>query len=943
MQIIYKKFGFIHKIKLVLLPINKDKKEMKNNRKAVGLLLMVLLWTPGLAAMAQQLTVNDLVCEYQTNPLGIDVTTPRLSWKLSSDLRNVTQSAYEIAVSTDAAMKKPIYETGKVKSSESVFVEYKGPGLTSRTRYYWRVRVWDNRGNQSAWSATNYWEMALLHPSDWTAKWIKSTNPADTTDGTSPIMRTSFNLSKPVKTARLYVTAHGIYEAYMNGHRIGNECFTPGWTSYNKRLQYQVYDVKPLLVRGSNATGAMLGDGWYRGHLDKYHNVYGVDLALLYQLEITFTDGSQTTINSGDHWKTADGAIRSSSFYNGEVYDTRLERVGWSSGSYDAGKWRPVVALDIDKANLVAPESPAVKKHEIFHPVKLIITPQKDTVIDFGQNLVGWVVLKMKGKAGDIIRLSHAEVLDKYNNFYTLNLRHAKCENTYIIRDDKERVYEPHFTYQGFRYVRISGYHGKIDTANIYAVALYSDMKSTGSLVTSNPLLNQLQHNIQWGQKGNFVDVPTDCPQRDERLGWTGDAQVFSRTAAYNMNVDGFFDKWLKDLRADQRDDGAIPWVVPNMMPKTSAGVAGWSDVSTIVPWNMYLIYGDKRLLAEQYESMKKWVGYIQKTSIDDLWNTGFQFGDWCFYSPSPTDDSGKAAVTDKTLIAEAFYAHSTQLVINAAKVLGKDDDVEKYTELLKKIKKAFLNEYITPNGRTVSSTQTAYLLTLEFDLMPESERPQLAARLVQNIKDYGNHLTTGFLGTPFLCHILTRFGYDNVAYGLLLQDTYPSWLYPVKKGATTIWERWDGIKADGEMQSPSMNSFNHYSYGAIGDWMYRVMAGINTDEKETGYKKIIIAPHLGGNLTLVNANLETIYGRINSEWQLNNDVMDITVTIPANTTAEVVLPKASQANVTESNKPVKDVDAITNIKKEGTDLKLNVGSGTYHFQYNLPKQTAAL
>jgi alpha-L-rhamnosidase len=915
----------------------------RNYSVAFNMLLMLVFVSLSSGAFAQKLTVNSQVCEYQTNPLGIDVTHPRLSWKINSDLRNITQSGYEIRVSTDEGMKKVTYTTGKVKSPQSVFIEYTGPELASRTRYYWQVKVWDNKGNESEWSAVNYWEMGLLHPADWTAQWIKSTNPADSADGASPLFRTAFVLNKPVKSARLYITSHGIYEAYLNGNRIGTDYFTPGWTSYSTRLQYQIYDVKPLLVTGSNATGAMVGDGWYRGHLDKWKNIYGKDLGLLYQLEVTFTDGTKTTVTSDGNWKTADGAIRSSSFYNGEVYDTRLERAGWDLGQYDAGKWQPVAVSNDTKINLIAPESPAIKKHEIFHPLKVIITPQKDTVIDFGQNLVGWVVLKLKGKAGEVIKLNHAEVLDKSNNFYTLNLRHAKCENEYIIRDEKERVYEPHFTYQGFRYVRISGLHGKLDTANIYAVALYSDLKNTGNLVTSNPLLNQLQHNIQWGQKGNFVDVPTDCPQRDERLGWTGDAQAFSLTAAYNMNVAGFFDKWLKDLKTDQRDDGAIPWVIPNMMPKTSAGVAGWSDVSTIVPWNMYLVYGDKHLLAQQYESMKAWVGYIQKTSINDLWNTGFQFGDWCFYSPTPTDDSGKAAVTDKTLIAEAFYANSTQILINTAKVLGRDDDVEKYTELLKKIKKAFLKEYVTPNGRTVSSTQTAYLLTLQFDLLPEDQRQQLAERLVQNIKDYGNHLTTGFLGTPFLCHILTRFGYDDMAYTLLLQDTYPSWLYPVKKGATTIWERWDGIKADGEMQSPSMNSFNHYSYGAIGDWMYRVMAGINTDQKETGYKKIIIAPHPGGNLTMVNANLETVYGHVNSEWQINSNIMNMTVTIPANSTAEVVLPKAAQTDVTEGGKPVKDVDAISNIKKEGADLKLDLGSGTYHFQYTLPKPIATL
>lgn len=906
-------------------------------------LVMCALLLLGFGATAQKLSVGALVCEYQSNPVGIDITKPRLSWKLTSDQRNVMQTAYELKVSTNPDMKNPVYSSGKVKSDNSVFVEYAGPELISRERYYWQVKVWDNKGAASEWSAVNFWEMGLLHPSDWTASWIKSTNPADTADGASPMFRTSFALNKPVRSARLYVTSHGIYEAYINGHKVGNDYFTPGWTSYSTRLQYQVYDVASMLNKGNNAAGAIIGDGWYRGHLDKWKNIYGKDVSLLFQLEVTYTDGTKTSVVTDSNWKTADGAVRSSSLYNGELYDGRMEKSGWESIGYNDSKWLPVSVLDLSKTNLIAPVIGSVKKHEVFHPLKLIITPQKDTVIDFGQNLVGWVVLKVKGKAGDHIKIDHAEVLDKDGNFYTLNLRFARCQNEYILKGNTEETHEPHFTYQGFRYLRIRGYRGAIDTSKIYAVAMYSDIKNTGNLVTSNSLLNQLQHNIQWGQKGNFVDVPSDCPQRDERLGWTGDAQAFSRTAAYNMNVSGFFDKWLLDLAADQREDGAIPWVIPNMMPKTSAGVAGWSDVSTIIPWNMYLLYGDKRVLAQQYESMKKWVGYITGVSVNDLWNTGFQFGDWCFYSPSPTDDSGKAAVTDKTLIAETFYANSTQLIINAAKVLGKTDDVEKYTALLARIKQAFNKEYVTSNGRTVSSTQTAYLLTLAFDMLPENQRQQLAQRLVQNIKDYGNHLTTGFLGTPYLCHILTRFGYDDVAYTLLLQDTYPSWLYPVKKGATTIWERWDGIKADGEMQSPKMNSFNHYSYGAIGDWMYRVMAGVNTDSVSTGYKKIVIAPHPGGNLTLVNANLETVYGHLNSQWQLNNDVMTMDVTVPVNTSAEIVLPKGAQSDVTEGGQPVNGVKTISNVRKEGADLRLNVGSGTYHFQYSIPKTIAKL
>jgi alpha-L-rhamnosidase len=405
-------------------------------------------------------------------------------------------------------------------------------------------------------------------------------------------------------------------------------------------------------------------------------------------------------------------------------------------------------------------------------------------------------------------------VLDKAGNFYTDNLRSAKQQNTYILKGEGEETYEPHFTFQGFRYIKVDGFPGELKPENVSAVALYSDMPVTGTFTSSHPLLNQLQHNIQWGQKGNFLDVPTDCPQRDERLGWTGDAQVFARTAAFNMNVHPFFSKWLKDVAADQAPNGSVPFVVPTVMDQGAGGSAGWADAATIIPWTMYLAYGDKKVLEEQYPSMKAWVGYMEKNSTADLWNKGFHFGDWLFYRPSD-DNDGRAAVTDKYLIAQAFFAHSTQLMINTAKVLGKPDDVALYTRLLDRIKAAFLKEYVTPNGRLVSSTQTAYVLALQFDMLPEALRKGAAEKLVQNIRSYGTHLTTGFLGTPYLCHVLSRYGYTDVAYDLLLQETYPSWLYPVKMGATTIWERWDGQKPDSTFQTPGMNSFNHYAYGA--------------------------------------------------------------------------------------------------------------------------------
>ncbi|MDQ6903513.1 MAG: alpha-L-rhamnosidase, partial [Bacteroidota bacterium] len=426
------------------------------------------------------------------------------------------------------------------------------------------------------------------------------------------------------------------------------------------------------------------------------------------------------------------------------------------------------------------------------------------------------------------------------------------------------------------------------------------------------------------------LDVPTDCPQRDERLGWTGDAQVFSRTATFNMNVNDFFAKWLKDVAADQIN-GSVPFVVPNVLGPNAAGSAGWADVATIVPWNIYLAYGDVKVLEDQYSSMKAWVEYMHGKSINNLWNTGFHFGDWLFYRPED-DNDGRAAVTDKYLIAQCFYAHSTQLLINAARVLHKEDDVAKYSSLLQKIKGAFINEYMTPNGRLVSGTQTAYVLALNFDMLPDTLRTQAAARLAENVKSYDNHLTTGFLGTPYLCEVLTRFGYDSIAYKLLLQPTYPSWLYPVKMGATTIWERWDGIKPDSTFETPGMNSFNHYSYGAIGDWMYRTMVGIDTYKDGVGYKHIKIKPHIGGNFSYASASLQTYYGKVSNGWKVDGNNLTMDTEVPPNTTATIFIPAKNAGDITENGKAISSINGIKVLGTEEGYVKINVGSGKYHF-----------
>lgn len=882
---------------------------------------------------AAQVQLQNIRTEDLTNPIGLDITQPHFSWQLQSEKRNVQQTAYEIKVqdAPKGTSGKATWSTGKIMGDQSIQVPYAGPALMSGKRYQWQVRIWDNNGKASVWSAPAFFQMGMLKPADWKASWIEP-GFEEAPQRPSPLFRKEFSSTKKIRSATAYITAHGLYEAQINGQRIGDAYFAPGFTSYNKRLQYQVYDVTSHLKQGNNAIAVTLGNGWYRGNFSfgNTKNIYGKDIALLMQLDINYTDGTTASIVTDESWKSSTGAIRSSEIYAGELIDARQEKKGWTTAGYNDKEWSGVKQASYSKEVLLATVNEPVKKHETFKPIRIFKTPQGDQVMDFGQNLAGWVMLKATGKAGDKITISHAEVLDKQGNFYTENLRTAKAQNTYILKGGGEETFEPHFTWQGFRYIKVEGYPGELKAENFTAVALYSDMAPTGTFTSSNPLINQLQHNIEWGLRGNFLDIPTDCPQRDERLGWVGDAQVFFRTASFLRNVNNFFTKWTKDISADQFANGSVPHVIPNTFDGTG-GAAGWADVATIIPWNMYQVYGDKRILENQYPSMKGWVNYMQSQSTGNLWNKGYHFGDWLFYSVND-DNDGVSAITNRYFIAQCFYAHSTQLLINAAKVLGKTADEATYTALLHQVKDAFGKEYLTANGATTSNTQTSYVLALAFDMLPEARRQQAADRLVENIRQYNNHLTTGFLGTPYLCHVLSRFGHTDVAYQLLQQETYPSWLYPVKMGATTIWERWNGIYPDGNFQTPTMNSFNHYAYGAIGDWMYRVMVGLDTEEDGIAYKKIRIQPHVGGGFTHAAASYLTPYGKLGSGWKIENGILVIEAEVPANTSATIYLPATSKESVLETAKVLTEVKEIQVVGIEKGYLVLKVGSGKYQF-----------
>ena len=897
------------------------------------------------------LTPLHLTCEYFIDPIGLDVPKPRLSWKSTTPHRNARQSAYQIQVSTEQSTLEAekftdlLWDSGKINSDVSVLVPYAGKGLKPSQRCFWRVRVWDENDAASPWSETAAWEMGLMEHTNWQANWISPDWDEDTSQPQpEPLLRRSFTAKEGITKARIYATCLGLYELRLNGQRVGDAVLTPGWTSYNKRLLYQTYDVTSQVQSGENAIGALLGDGWYRGYMgfQGNRNLFGERLALLLQLEITYTDGRVEIIATDSSWRAIPGPIRMSDIYMGETYDAREEKRGWDTAGYDDQGWQGVRKLEHSKEIVVAQDGTFIRRHEELRPQRLFKTPKGEIVLDFAQNMVGWVKMRARGPAGTTITIRHFEVLDQEGNVYTENLRSAKQTTRYILegRQDADEVFEPHFTFQGFQFVEVDGYPGEPSLDDFTGIVLHSDTPQTGTFKCSNPMINQLQHNIIWGQKGNFVDVPTDCPQRDERLGWTGDTQVFIRTASYNMEVGAFFTKWLRDLRADQLPDGSVPFVIPDTEKRDAsggggfmrgAGSAAWSDAAVICPWTIYLCYGDKRLLEEQYSSMVGWVEYMHNNADKDfVWRRGFHFGDWLdARGQSPMQPN---PVTDIDLIATAFFAFSTDLTAKAARVLGRNGDAEKYEDLAAKVKAAFTIEFVSPAGRVGSNSQTSYVLALHFDLLPEALRPSAAQRLAEVVRKANYQLTTGFVGTPYLCHVLSRFGHTDEAYELLNQESYPSWLYPVKKGATTIWERWDGIKPDGTFQDAGMNSFNHYAYGAIGEWLYRTVAGIDLDPAHPGYKHILFQPKPGGGLTSVQASLDTPYGLAASAWELGDDGLSLKITVPPNTQATVRLPANSMQDVTENGQPLATGNGILHFSATEGRAEIEVGSGMYEF-----------
>ncbi|MGI4787361.1 MAG: family 78 glycoside hydrolase catalytic domain [Janthinobacterium lividum] len=829
------------------------------------------------------LTPVSLRCEYKTNPLGIDTLTPRLFWTLEAPgERGARQTAYQIWVN-----EGELWDSGKVTSSETTQIEYAGMALCSGQRVGWKVKVWDENDQPTEWSEPAFWQMGLLSESDWTAHWISLPGTRPQTDLLPPsYLRRTFHVSKPIARATAFATARGCYTLHLNGQRVSEDHFAPGWTDYKKRIQYQTYDITTLIHSGDNALGALLGDGWYAGYIgfDQKRDHYGSRPELLAQIALEYADGSTETIETDSEWLGETGPIRFSDMLMGETYDARQEMPGWSAIGFDDAGWRSVqveAAHDLSIQRVAQIDLP-VRLTEELTP-KAITQPLAGTYLfDIGQNMVGWARLKVEGPAGTIVSLRFGEVLERDGSLYVDNLRGAKATDTYILSGSGAETYEPHFTFHGFRYVEVTGYPGEPSLDSITGCVLHSEMPRTGTFECSEPMVNQLVSNIDWGQRGNFLSIPTDCPQRDERLGWMGDAQIFVRTAAGSRDVAAFFEKWMFDVVEGQSGEGAFSDVSPRLVDFAD-GAPAWADAGVIVPWTIYQMYGDTRLLETHYAAMARWVDFLDANNPDHLWlnRRCNDFGDWLSID----------ADTDKNVLATAYFAYDTSLLAKMAEVLGHAEDAARFTKIFDDIKAAFNTAYVTEDGRVTSDTQTAYVLALYFKLLPEALRPQAAQHLVSNIEAKNWHLSTGFVGVGYLCPALTEAGYADVAYKLLLNTTFPSWGYSIQQGATTIWERWDGWTEEKGFQDVGMNSFNHYSLGSVGEWLQRYVAGIDTDPDQPGFAHLLLQPRPNHRLTSVNASFESIRGRIESAWKLDGGTFHWSVSVPANTTATATLP----------------------------------------------------
>jgi alpha-L-rhamnosidase len=846
--------------------------------------------------VSQELTVSRVQLEHLRETLGVGAARPRISWMVSTAVSGWTQAAYEIEATDPDGRPRT---TGRVETDRSVLVPWPFEPLVSRTAVSVRVRVWGTDDQASGWSTPLSAEAGLFRADDWTARFIAPDWDEDTSQmQPGPLMRREFDVRNEVARARLYVTALGLYEIQVNGGVVGDHALSPGWTSYNRRLRYQTFDVTDLLRAGRNAIGAMLGDGWYRGRLGFFggrRNIYGDRLALLAQMEILYADGTTDLVVTDASWHAARGPVRAADIYDGETYDARLEPRGWSKPGCSESGWTGVRLLDRDLGTLAAPSGPPVRRTQIMRPVSIMRSPSGCTIVDFGQNVVGRLRIAVEGPAGQTITLRHAEVLEN-GELCTRPLRTAKATDRFTLRGGGLETWEPRFTFHGFRYAEVEGWPGELRADDISAVVCHSDMERTGWFECSNPLINKLHENIVWTMRGNFLDVPTDCPQRDERLGWAGDLELFSPTASTIYDTAGFLMSWLADLTADQGPDGAVPIYIPNIKQGPIVPSTFMSDAAVIVPWVLYQRFGDTDLLERQFDSMRAWVDYVtQKAGDRLLYDKDIPYGDWL--DPAAPPDRPGDTRTDPFLVSTAYFVRSTDLVARAARVLGKEAEAERYEALAARIRDAFAREYLSVSGRVVSDSATGYALAIQFGLLrDEEQRRNAGARLAQIARDSQYCISTGLVGTAIMCDALCSVGEYDTAFRMLTQRACPSWLYAVTMGATTVWERWDSLLPDGSVNPGAMTSFNHYALGAVGDWIYRTVGGIAASE--AGYRRLDIQPHIGGGVTSARIRHLTPYGMAECAWQLDGGQVHLEVVLPPNTAARVALPQSHEAPV---------------------------------------------
>ncbi|MFK7697116.1 family 78 glycoside hydrolase catalytic domain [Paenibacillus sp. HJGM_3] len=908
-------------------------------------------------------TVQQLRTLYMHNPAGLDRRPLYLSWRLESDRRGVRQSAYRVLVASSPdnldADIGDVWDSGKVESEASQHISYAGEALQSGRTYYWKTRIWDESGVPSAWSETAHWSMGLLSRAEWEGRWIglkSSHRPTHAEPKPAVYLRGSFrpDRARPIRQATLHIAALGAYELYVNGSRIGGDRLAPDWTEYGIRVAAQMYDVTESVTEalagepgGSATVAILLGHGWYSGYIGMFgYQRYGQDPRVLVQLNVDYADGSRQSLASDTSWRASFGPLTATDYHMGETYDARLEMHGWTAAGFDDAGWAAANVFYAYKGFLSADSCPPVQAMQELAPLSVTRHPSGVWLVDMGQNMVGRLRVRLQGEAGTVVTLRHGEALDPTGALYTANLRLTRQTDIYTMSGRGVEEYEPRFTLHGFRYAEIAGYQGELQPSDVTGVVYYSALDRTGTLETSSPLLNRLLANIEWTQRGNYVSVPTDCPQRDERLGWSGDAQVFFRTSSYFMNAAPFYVKWLTDLTDAQRPTGAFTDFAP-FIPggKTEHGgdmtydhtaSAGWGDAGVIIPWMMYRVYGDTSVIERHYASMTRWITYLEELHPGLLREDLPQYGDWLSIPESTGlgdfPNVSPFSTTPYDVFSTAYFAYSTALLARMAAVIGRPEEAARYEQLAGAIKAAFNRAYVDAEGRIKGDTQAAYVMAIAMELLPEPKRAFAVSRLLQLLEARDWHLSTGIHGTRWLLPVLVESGHEEVAYRLLMQTGYPSWFYSVLQGATTIWERWDGWTEERGFQRPGMNSFNHYALGSVGEWIFRFVGGIDLDEEVPGFKRIRIHPRIGGGLDYVRCQYDSIQGPIECSWRREADRLCLDVRLPAGTTGHVRLPGRPDQRMEESGLALSDSAGITVLERTPEATELEMGSGAYRF-----------